>query len=213
MVWQSSWAEGLKEGTHYVTIDFKGKLGGMPGGDRPLIGTAKGAVVVKNPEYSVTFAHPSVVRKGELYDILMTITNTSPIPANLVSIRLPASRMSGTKLLSEEKKTWDTIAPGESQTAIFKMQSLKNGKVVATAFEAETGVKGQFVLTAGVGEKDIPLSPDTMVLPDSAYGLPAEIINPAMMLLGEAWSIATVPAGGLPEHLPVVTRKRLREES
>ena len=48
-------AEGLDEGTHIVTIDFEGTLSGLPSGDTPVQGSASGAVIVKNPTFSITF--------------------------------------------------------------------------------------------------------------------------------------------------------------
>ena len=199
-------AEGLKEGQHIVNVDFKGTLSGLSTEDVAVSGSASGMVIVKNPEFSITFAHPSVVRSGEEYDIHVTMTNISPVPANLVSFTMPASRLIGTKLLSDDKFVFDTIKPGESETFKFHMLSRETGKVRASAFEADGNVKGRFVLTAGVGESGIPLSPDTLTLPGYAYRLPGDLINSALELLGQAYSLATTPAGGVPEGLPTISR-------
>lgn len=204
-------AEGLKEGTHIVTVDFNGTLSGLPQGDTPIEGSASGAVIVKNPEFSITFSHPGVVRQGEEYDIYVTMTNTSPVTANLVSLTMPGSRLIGTRLLTDETVSFETISPGESRTAHFHMLSLQTGEVRATAFRAEGNVTGKFVLTAGIGEQGIPLSPDTLVLPDYVYNLPNEIVNAALIALGEAYSIATTPPGGLPEGLPMIGERIVEE--
>ena len=206
-------AEGLKEGNHIVKIDFDGTLSGLPSGDTRVSGTASGAVIVRNPEFSITFSHPSVIRTGEEYDIYVTMTNTSPVNANLVSLTMPASQLIGTILLSEETVSFETIASGESATAQFHMQANETGRITASAFEAEGHVKGKFVLTAGVGEKGIPLSPDTLELPTWAYSLPYDLVNAALMLLGEAYSIATTPAGGLPAGLPYITPALVKERA
>jgi hypothetical protein len=206
-------AEGLKEGTHIVDIDFEGTLSGLPSGDTPFTGTAAGAVIVRNPEFGITFAHPSVIRKGEEYDIYVTMTNTSPVTANLVSLTMPKTRLVGTSLLSDETVSWETIEPGESVTAQFHMQANETGKIRASAFEADSNVSGRFVLTAGVGEKGIPLSPDTLVLPGWAYSLPNDLINASLLLLGEAYSIATTPPGGLPEGLPYISSAIVKERA
>ncbi|MFC2145970.1 carboxypeptidase regulatory-like domain-containing protein, partial [Acidobacteriota bacterium] len=206
-------AEGLKEGTHIVDIDFEGTLSGLPSGDTPFTGSAAGAVIVRNPEFGITFAHPSVIRKGEEYDIYVTMTNTSPVVANLVSLTMPATRLVGTSLLSDETVSWETIEPKESVTAQFHMRSNETGRIRASAFEADGSVSGKFVLTAGVGEKGIPLSPDTLVLPEWAYSLPDELINASLILLGEAYSIATTPPGGLPEGLPYVNSALVKERA
>ncbi|TFG79574.1 MAG: hypothetical protein E4H23_05385, partial [Chrysiogenales bacterium] len=200
-------AEGLKEGTHTIKIDFKGTLSGLPSGDTEVKGSALGAVLVRNPEFSVVFSHPDVVRSGEEYDLYMTLTNTSKATANLVSLTMPKARLIGTELLSSERIEFETIPPGESQVGKFHMRSRQTGKVRATAFAAEGAVRGQFILTAGVGEQGIPLSPDTLVLPAYAFKLPANVIEAAMLLLGEAYCIAQSPAGFLPENLPVIKRE------
>lgn len=203
-------AEGLKEGTHIVKVDFEGTLSGLPSGDVPVKGTASGAVIVRYPEFSVSFAHPSVVRTGEEYDIFVTITNTSNTVANLVSLTMPKTRLIGTKLLSDERIEWETIPPGESRTAKFHLLSLQTGQVRATAFSAEGNVKGAFILTAGVGEKGIPLSPDTLTLPSYTYSLPGNILEPAMLMLGEAYSISTTPSSALPKGLPYINRNTVK---
>ena len=199
-------AEGLQEGAHTVEIEFSGTLSGLPSGDVEVKGKAAGAVIVRSPEFSVTFSHPSVVRNGEEYDIYVTMTNISPVTANLVSLSMPASNLVGTRILSAESVGFETLTPGESKTAEFRMLSLQTGEVRASAFKAEGNVKGKFILYAGVGEEGIPLSPDTITLPRYAYSLPKELINTALQLLGEAYSIATTPPGGLPEGLPYVSK-------
>ena len=202
-------AEGLKEGTHTVKIDFTGEMAGLATetGKTKIKGSAVGTVLVRNPEFSVTFAHPSVVRSGEEYDIFVTLANTSPVPANLLSLTLPKSRLIGTELLSDERVEFTTLPAGESATAKYHLRSLQTGKVSATAFAAEGPVKGSFVLTAGVGEQNIPLSPDTLVLPSYTKHLPSGVIESAMLLLGEAYSIAMTPPTTLPIGLPNVDRK------
>jgi hypothetical protein len=206
-------AEGLEEGTHIVDIDFEGTLSGLASGDTPFTGKASGAVIVRNPEFGITFTHPSVIRKGEEYDVYINMTNTSPVTANLVSLTMPATRLVGTSLLSDETVSWETIEPGESVTAKFHMQANETGKIRASAFEADGNVSGRFVLSVGVGEKGIPLSPDTLVLPEWAYSLPNELINAALILLGEAYSIATTPPGGLPEGLPYISSDLVKERA
>jgi len=206
-------AEGLEEGTHIVTIDFEGTLSGLPSGDTPVQGKASGAVIVKNPTFSITFAHPSIMRKGEEYDIHVSMTNISPVDANLLSLTMPATRLIGTSLLSEETISFAVIASGESKTAIFHMMAKETGQVSASAFAAEGNVSGKFVLTAGVGEQGIPLSPDTLKLDEWAYMLPDDLVNAALMLLGEAYCIATTPAGGLPEGLPYIGRTLVKNRA
>ena len=41
-----------------------------------------------------------------------------------------------------------------------------------------------------VGERGVPLSPDTLVLPAAVDALPASVLEAAMRVLGQGWSIA-----------------------
>ncbi|MBI2838545.1 MAG: carboxypeptidase regulatory-like domain-containing protein, partial [Acidobacteria bacterium] len=199
-------AEGIKLGTHQVKVDFHGTVGGPSTGDVPVKGSATGMVVVRDPELTLTFGHPSVVREGEEYDLYVTLTNTSQVDANLVTLSLPATRQVGARLLSADRLQFETIKPGESQSGKFHMLALQTGKVAATAFVAEGSLTGSFVLTAGVGELGIPLSPDTLVMPSFTSFVPADVRDAAMMLLGEAYSISVTPPEVLPVGLPFIRR-------
>lgn len=199
-------AEGLTKGSHTVKVTFDGTLSGGTVGDLKVSGSALGCVVVRNPEFSVTFFHPDIVRIGEEYDINVTMTNTSSVDANLVSMMMPRNRIFGAELLSDETIRFETIRPGETVSAPYRLRARETGRVTASAFEADGAVAGKFVFTAAVGEKNIPLSPDSLVIPGYAKKLPVEIVNAGMLLLGEAHSIATAPPGSLPDSLPVISR-------
>ncbi|MCP4214669.1 MAG: carboxypeptidase regulatory-like domain-containing protein, partial [bacterium] len=220
-------AEGKETGNHIVTVDFEGTLSGDNfDTDVPVKGSASGVVVVRNPTYSITFSHPEIIRMGEEYDIYVTMTNTSTVPANMVSLNM--NNLIGCRFENKNPedqpglRKFDQIAPGQSETAKYRMVSEKTGKVCATAFEADENIAGEIRLTAGVGELNIPLSPDTLILPTHAYKLadideefseidPLDrLLNAAMISLGEAYSIAVTPPGGLPEHLPVVDREAVK---
>lgn len=189
--------EGLREGTHQLNFDIKATLEGLPIGPITITGKATGAVLVRNPDFTLTFGHPQTVRSGEEYDLFITVTNTSKATANLVSIYLDPRALSGSAFVTSETpdKQIDTILPGSSATVRYRLKSQKNGAVTATAFESDD-VKGRFILRSGVGEKGIPLSPDSLVLPYTG-SLPQDLINSAVGLLGQAWSVATAPTGAL----------------
>ena len=58
------------------------------------------------------------------------------------------------------------------------------------------------------------MSPDTIVLPSAVDNLPGDIVNAAMRVLGQAWSVANAPPGTLPANViptsvGVVTQKAL----
>lgn len=78
--------EGLLEGTHTFEIDLNATLEGLPSGPVKLSGKSAGAVLVRNPDFSISLAHPRTIRVGETYELFATVTNTSRTPGNLVSV-------------------------------------------------------------------------------------------------------------------------------
>ncbi len=112
--------------------------------------------------------------------------------------------MSGLDLATGETglQTIPTLAAGDSKTLTFRFESLKTGKVVATYLHLDLGRRhrrrGSLHFTLGVGERGVALSPDTLVLPSAVDVLPASVIEAAMRVLGQAWSIANAPEGTLP---------------
>ena len=124
--------------------------------------------------------------------------------------------MSGAVLLSDQSQTINTIPGGGATTLTYLFKSLRTGQVVASYlhFDTTDGSTGELKFTLGVGERGIPLSPDTLVLPQSVENLPQSVIDAAMLVLGEGWSIANAPNGTLPPNVirtskTVVTQKAL----
>src|SRR6185369_9768154 len=76
--------EGLQEGLHVMNLDLTAELEGLAAGIVKVKGKAAGSVLVRNPKFSLAFAHPRTVRAGEPYDAIVTVLNTSASPANLV---------------------------------------------------------------------------------------------------------------------------------
>ena len=74
--------EGRREGSHIVEMEITGTLSGLPIGPVTVRGRAAGAVLVRNPTFTLTFTHPEVVNAGEPYSLDVTVTNTSASPAN-----------------------------------------------------------------------------------------------------------------------------------
>lgn len=184
-----------------MEIVIKGTLEGLPSGPVEIVGRARGAVLVRNPTFALTFSYPGVVRSGVAYDLYVTIANVSNALANLVSINLDSGSLSGAILLGESRAEFETIDPGDSEIAHFRLLSQKTGRVFATAFLSDPGLTGQFTLRAGVGDLDVPLSPDVIVLPDSVQYLPEDLVLQANNLIGLAYCIATAPPGSLPTSL------------
>jgi hypothetical protein len=160
--------EGLREGTHGFDIDINGRLFVASRGEYfDLRGRAAGSVVVRNPTFSLVLAHPETVRDGERYSLFVTVSNTSDVEASLFRLRLSERSLSGTVLVpgTADGFTLPSLAPGQSETFEFRLESRRTGQVGATYLNADDGLTGSFVLQTGVGETGIPLSPDTLVLP------------------------------------------------
>jgi hypothetical protein len=207
---------GEKEGFHQISFDIRGILDGLATGPIKITGNAQGGVLVRNPFFDLTFAVPGVVRSGEQFKVYVTVKNISQSIANSVQLTLDASRMSGATLLSDQTLTIDTIAGGDAKTLTYTFKSLRTGQVVASYlhFDTTDGSTGELKFTLGVGERGIPLSPDTLVLPTSVANLPQSVVDAAMLVLGEGWSIANAPSGALPPNVirtskSVVTKKAL----
>lgn len=190
--------EGLREGTHAIEMRISGTLDGLPVGPVAVSGRVVGTVEVRNPSFALTLSHPATVSAGEEYDFLVTVTNTSSAVANFVSLSLSPRSISGAQLLSEQTVQIDTIAAGDSATARFRLRSQQTGTVTATSFTSD-GVPGRFELTTAVGALGIPMSPNTLVLPDAADALPDALRSAGLALLGQAFALATAPV--LPQGL------------
>ena len=163
--------EGLREGTHIVDFDLEGILEGLPTGIRRLQGAARGAVVVRDPTLGIVVSHPDVVRADEEYTMEVSVTNNGVTPANLVSLALPPSALAGVVVVGDNRRTIDSILPGESELVEFRLLPLLTGSVIASFVRADNHVNPSFDLHVGVGEAGIPLSPTEIVLPATVlYG-------------------------------------------
>jgi hypothetical protein len=206
--------EGLQQGTHIVEFQLEGTLAGMPGNEvRRISGTARGAVVVRDPTLSMTITHPDVVRAGEPYTLRLTVANTSASPVNLLSISLPPTGLSGVELAPGEtnQKTIATLPPGDAEVVEFDLVSRRTGKVVASSVRSASAIDPRFELVVGVGEQGIPLSPTALVLPKSTEELPDALVRHALSLLGLGWSLATAPAS-LTTDLPRLGLEEVHEK-
>lgn len=201
--------EGIKEGGHVIGIEIRGTLEGLPSGPVQVVGHAQGAVVVRDPNFALTFIHPDTVRAGERYELLVHIQNTSSVDANLVTVSLDPRNLSGARLVNnaDARQVIDTIHAGDSETVTFLLESQTTGRVNASMLElagAAGVVSGRSIaLSAGVSEQGAPLSSDTLILPPAVSFLRqragnADLTFRAVALLGEAHSIATAPRGSLP---------------
>ena len=191
--------EGRREGSHVIEMAIEGTLDGLPVGPVAITGRAAGAVLVRNPTYTLTFIHPDQVAAGEPYTLDVAVTNTSDSPANFVSVNLFARNISGATLVGDASKDIEFIAPGDSATVTFDLISNVSGQVTAATLDSDAGVAGRFELKHTVGDLGIPLSPDSLVLPKEANALPAALRKAVLGMLGKAWAVATAPAAALPK--------------
>ncbi|MBL9167133.1 MAG: carboxypeptidase regulatory-like domain-containing protein [Verrucomicrobiales bacterium] len=207
--------EGLQEGLHVMDLDLVADLDGLAAGTVRVKGKAAGAVLVRNPKFSMAFAHPRTVRAGEPYEASVTLLNTGSTPANLVQVSLNRNSISGARLEDETQQTVQlgTILPGQTATARFRMRSLRTGSVsFSNLTTSDDSIEGRFRLSMGVDERGVALSPDTIAMPDFVTALPEALQFAATRVLGQALSVATaaqLPPGvrGIPKG--IVTRRVL----
>ncbi|MGE5243771.1 MAG: carboxypeptidase regulatory-like domain-containing protein [Betaproteobacteria bacterium] len=199
--------EGLREGTHTIDIQMTGTLNGLPVGPVPISGSAVGAVLVRNPKFTLTFTHPDAVQAGEQYTLDVTVSNTSTSPANFVSLSLLPQNISGATIVGDSTQQIDSIAPADSATVHFTLVSKVSGKVTAATLDSDENVAGRFLLKASVGELGVPTSPDSLVLPSQASALPESLRDAAIGLLGKAWAVATAPVAALPADITRFSQK------
>ena len=217
---------GEAEGFHTINFDIGATLEGLPVGPVKVKGKASGGVLVRNPFFDMTFTVPSVVRLDEQFKVFVNVTNIGKGAANLVDVELDSAAMSGVEFgtnpadgkLETGVRNIDTIAPGDTKTLEFLFKSKKTGQVVATYLKYDLSqggsANGKLNFTLGVGDRGVPLSPDTLVLPTTVDKLPHSLVEAVMRVLGQGWSIAgasagTLPAGVIKTSKAVVTLKAL----
>jgi hypothetical protein len=191
---------GEREGFHTLSFDIAAVLDGLVSGPVDIKGKASGGVLVRNPYFDMTFTVPSVVRRGERFKLYASVTNIGQGIANDVTVSLDAAALSGAELVSDQTVRIDTLKAGDSQTLAFELESQRTGQVVASYLKLEGPGQsgGTLHFSLGVGERGVPLSPDTLVLPAAVDAVPVEVLDAAMRVLGQAWSVANAPAGSLP---------------
>jgi hypothetical protein len=219
---EASWlVEGLAQGQHLVTTHLQGEIHGLASGEpAPIDSQIPGVVLVRDPRFSMTFFHPWTVRAAEQYQLRVVVTNTSVTPVYDLNLRMPGTAISGAMLADSpdvsdpELRVIEELLPGEAKAISWDLISLRTGRVTASAFNASTHIDARFEFTLGVGELGVPLSPESLVLPSDIDLLPSSVTDPALELLGLAYSLATAPEGAeidLPPIGETIVRIRGRE--
>lgn len=211
---------GEKEGFHNLDFDIAAVLEGLPVGPVTLTGKASGGVLVRNPYFDVTFTVPTVVRRGERFRLYATVTNLGQTAAYGLNVNLDASRTSGARLVPcDQCGSIPELPKGDSRTVEFLFDSESTGQVVASylRFNLTSGQgqppSGQVAFYIGVGERGVPLSPDTLVLPTNVDVLPQTVVERAMRVLGQAWSLAQAPNTGLSAGVERTTATVVRRKA
>ncbi len=204
--------EGLREGLHSVYFELNGTIEGLPVGPVAIEGEVSGAVLVRDGRFAISFTHPSVVRAGQEYQLSMTLFNSGNRDLlGVYSELLPAS-ISGADLIVDPQNPTPrrdfptTIKPGDSGTIIWKLRARVTGAVTASYTKVE-GAAVALNLVTGVGDRNVPLSPESLILPDPVKYLPSSVVDASRNLLGQAWSIATAPSGTLPAGVLPVSKQ------
>ncbi|MCB9690224.1 MAG: Ig-like domain-containing protein [Alphaproteobacteria bacterium] len=202
--------EGLRAGLHVLEIQLDAVLDGYAHGEVAIQGKAAGSILVRDARFSVALSHPRTVRTGEPYTASVTVMNTSEVARNLVSVNLAPGNISGARLADGQAQIVElgTILPGESQTAEFRLVSLRTGSVRFTNFTSGDGVTGRFDFTMGVDERGVALSAGVIGYPRWVRHVPTALMRKADRVLGQALSTAT--AGQLPPGVRAVTMDTVR---
>lgn len=197
--------EGLRTGLHVLEIQLDAVLDGYAHGEVHVQGKAAGSVLVRDARFSVALSHPRTVRVGEPYTASVTVMNTSEAPRDLVSVNLTPGNISGARLADGQAQTIElgTILPGESQTAHFRLVSMRTGSVQFSNFKGSEGVTGRFDFTMGVDERGVALSAGVIGYPRWTDHIPAGLMRKADRVLGQALSTAT--AAQLPPGVRSIT--------
>lgn len=202
--------EGLKEGMHTVVFDLKGSLEGLPTGPLNVRGEVPGAVLVRDVSFAATFTHPSVVRAGQEYDLALTLYNSGGRDIQGAFAQLSRNSINGAQLLAGDdgrRQFTGTIRRGEPATVKWRLRANATGAVTASYVKFGEEIGAGLNLVTGVGDRGVPLSPDSLILPEQVEKLPPPVVEAARELLGQAWSIANAPAGSRPAGVAPV-RKR-----
>ncbi|MGO9201638.1 MAG: LamG-like jellyroll fold domain-containing protein [Limisphaerales bacterium] len=188
------YVEGLQEGLWVMNLNLTANLYGLAAGTVRVTAQAAGSVLVRNPSFSITFTHPDVVRVSEPYTASINVLNTGVNPANLVQVTLNQNSISGAMLAPGQPQTIQlgTILPGQSATATYHMIAETTGQITFSDITtSDNSVVGRFAFTMGVDAQGVPLSPDTIAMPDYVNYLPSNLVVAATRVLGQALSIAT----------------------
>ena len=133
--------EGLKVGTHVLTMAVEGEIR-RPGREPlPVASRCQAAVDVADARFHLTFSHPDVVREGSAYTLYVTVANMSRATQNLISVELDGQHITGAHKEDPDDqfvRTIETLEPGETETLEYRLVADLTGKVVASTFQTSS---------------------------------------------------------------------------
>jgi hypothetical protein len=211
---EAEWTlEGLQPGTHRIDFDLRATLKQQGQDDIPLKAAPSASIVIHDPRFNITFAHPDVVRTGIEYSTYAFITNMSP-DAQTIAVTSEVKPCSeappdaNTCRLNGGQSDLMTIPAGDMRVIEYKLRPGVTGSVFATAGTiSDTGTLSASVkLTMGVSLTGIPLSPATLIMPYYAQFVEPDVVSANLMLLGLGYSLATAPLNAMTAKFPRVIK-------
>jgi hypothetical protein len=202
--------EGMKEGLHTINFDLSASLEGLPSGPVTVTGQVPGAVLVRDVSFAVTFTHPNIVRAGQEYDLAMTMYNSGSRNITGAFAQLPSNSVSGASFIGQDtgaRQFQETIKVGESATVKWRLRAHVTGAVTASYVKVGEDISAGLRLITGVGDRNVPLSPESLILPDPVKHLPPSVVEAGRELLGQAWSVANAPPGSLPRGVQPIGKQ------
>ena len=211
---------GDREGFHRLSFDIRAELLGLPVGAVRIKGRANGGVLVQNAKFKLSFVAPSVVRdgrgvhaerRGHEHQRERRREPPHPDPPRGPDLGGRASRG---RVGDAARSTPSARRRRRSSSTASSRRRPARWWRATSASSDERRREGELRFKVGVGERGVPLSPDTLALPTSVTGLPPSVVRAAMRVLGHAWSVANAPSGTLPKGVvrtdrTVVTQKAL----
>ncbi len=211
---EAEWTlEGLQAGTHRIDFDLRATLKQQGQDDIPLKAAPSASVVIHDPRFNITFAHPDTVRTGIEYSTFAFITNMSP-DAQTITVTSEVKPCSeappdaNTCRLNGGQSDLMTIPAGDMRVIEYKLRPGVTGGVFATAGTlSDTGTLSATVkLTMGVSLTGIPLSPATLIMPYYAQFVEPDVVSANLMLFGLGYSLATAPLNAMTAKFPRVIK-------
>ncbi len=188
-------------------MEITGTLHGLPIGPVTVRGRAAGAVLVRNPTFTLTFTHPEVVNAGEPYTLDVTVTNTTASPANFVSLNLFPRNVSGATIVGEPTRADRDDRAGRLATVSFDLdlEGHRQGHRRDARLRRErrrpvrAEDRGRRARRAAVARFARPA--------EGSRRAAARPADAAIGLLGKAWAVATAPAAALPTDVQRFSKK------